>query len=370
MALLVLLSLCGSLGLGTVQKLSAVLKLDALVDAETQIELAEAKLLSSDVSPDHTEGTWEYQQNATKDFKCSTWKDNVAGNGCTCDTDSYVSEPEKYEWVPKKCALPEWDARSFCSSAADQHILVIGDSTMQQSYNTLASLIFAANVLSASERKLCLSKIGFYRSDTLDGTAGRGTGDQNKWQTGLNDQEVVPTHLIMTVGAHIANLTTYQGILRGIVRDLDVLKKSGVVNPSLKVMWKTNNPPFGDNTITDQRNHPMQCGSINNVKSMRTDYYSFDDLEWAKQFNYQQMPLMDQFARSFLPAHGIGLIDMKPLHLRGDAHANNDCMHYCLPGPLKLFARLVQNSLSCPTAGGHAVAHPGSKPRCQYSCFV
>ena len=57
------------------------------------------------------------------------------------------------------------------------------------------------------------------------------------------------------------------------------------------------------------------------------------------------MPKMDAYARGFFRSRQIPVLDVKPLELRGDAHAPYDCMHYCAPGAVQLFARLLQHHL-------------------------
>ena len=42
----------------------------------------------------------------------------------------------------------------------------------------------------------------------------------------------------------------------------------------------------------------------------------------------------------------LGVIDMSPLYQRPDAHALDDCLHFCTPGPLDLFGELLMAALS------------------------
>jgi hypothetical protein len=179
---------------------------------------------------------------------------------------------------------------------------------------------------------------------------------------GLHWKEILPLHpkttlLIMGVGAHVSNLTAFKEIVHSIPTDFDQLKGSGRVPKEMQLMWKTSSPPHGD--------AKGKCGG---KRPVRTKYFDFKDEPWAKQYNYMEMPKMDIYAEQYFPSKGIPVIDVKPLYLRGDAHSIDDCMHYCTPGALKFFARLLQHHIcsdkrvQCAAYGGSAA---GAKPACQ-----
>jgi hypothetical protein len=305
---------------------------------------AQSAPISSTISTSlvtYTSGKWEYQKDkAVKDFKCTIFVNNGNGNGCRCGDDAYVSEREKYLWAPTGCTLPVWDAATFCAAVAAKktQILMLGDSTMEQSYAAVVSLVMASDL---STKAACLGAIKYVGSDTL---VAKDLGAMNRgkhWTKGLllHPQTTI---LILGVGAHVSNLTAFQEIVHSIPPDLDRLKSAGQVPPTLQLVWKTSNPPFGDEKGT--------CGG---PRKIRTEYYDFTDEPWAARYNYMEMPKMDEYATGFFPSKGLDVINVKPLYLRGDAHAVDDCMHYCTPGPSRLsppvFLSLSLSAIKTPT---------------------
>jgi hypothetical protein len=53
----------------------------------------------------------------------------------------FVSNREKYKWKPTHCDLLEWNAAHFCELLGNQTMLLVGDSLMEQSANTLFAMI-------------------------------------------------------------------------------------------------------------------------------------------------------------------------------------------------------------------------------------
>ena len=60
-------------------------------------------------------------------------------------------------------------------------------------------------------------------------------------------------------------------------------------------------------------------------------------------YSWNMQPAFDNFARKRARVMSMPMIEMTPLYLRPDMHS--DCLHACLPGPLDLFAILLQNML-------------------------
>ena len=46
-----------------------------------------------------------------------------------------------YDWVPCFCMLHRWNASFFCELLGNRTILLVGDSTMEQSVSTLMAMI-------------------------------------------------------------------------------------------------------------------------------------------------------------------------------------------------------------------------------------
>ena len=64
---------------------------------------------------------------------------------CSCDRQGktrFVPAPrELYQWKPATCQLMQWDADLFCELLGARTLLLVGDSTMQQSASTLMSMV-------------------------------------------------------------------------------------------------------------------------------------------------------------------------------------------------------------------------------------
>jgi len=101
------------------------------------------------------------------------------GHGCACQmkelqkrgysSKSSVPLPvdftlpaEDYEWVPNECVLPQWNTEAFCRLLGGRRILIVGDSTMQQTAASLYSMLLYNNASSE-----CLGGIFFEMSDFL-----------------------------------------------------------------------------------------------------------------------------------------------------------------------------------------------------------
>jgi hypothetical protein len=92
--------------------------------------------------------------------------------------------------------------------------------------------------------------------------------------------------------------------------------------PNMQIVWKTLQPG----------------GCTQNISS---EIYSGND------YNYGLFYERDVYALSVLPQHGIHVIDMRMLYYRSDAHRPfaNDCLHFCVPGPLDVIAPLFSQLL-------------------------
>ena len=73
-------------------------------------------------------------------------RSQVGGSGCSCDgmmnTRASLSRREKFKWIPAKCTLLAWNSTLFCDLLGNRIIYFQGDSTMDQSFNTLLSMIY------------------------------------------------------------------------------------------------------------------------------------------------------------------------------------------------------------------------------------
>jgi hypothetical protein len=96
----------------------------------------------------------------------------VMGNGCSCYNSyraegkpaDYVAPMEQYRWQPKSCQMQAWSGVEFCKLLGSRTILLIGDSTMQQTAVTLMSML-----ISEDAQLSCATQVMFELSDYLVG---------------------------------------------------------------------------------------------------------------------------------------------------------------------------------------------------------
>ena len=76
----------------------------------------------------------------------------------------------------------------------------------------------------------------------------------------------------------------------------------------------------------------------------------------ADPFHWNLFPEFDSISKHHCALLRIPVLDMAPLYLRPDAHpsmnkvlmhklTDYDCLHYCLPGPLDIFAQILLTML-------------------------
>lgn len=287
----------------------------------------------------HVVGKWVFNPNATKSFECCSWDkkgfpgntpakcghsplgfpntyngqpdklSQTGGHACNCDLNSRteVKDRERYDWKPSFCELLPWNSTQFCELLGNRTILMIGDSTMQQTASTLMSLI-------AEYGARCAPQVTSSRSDLL-------SVERNNYDKYVRGQK--PDICIVGVGAHLhdfGDVTSVWSAFR------DKWNATVEVSPHTKFFFKTMNP--GHSTL---------------------NFTSEPDLFWQPlpapfaQYQYNQQPQIDTMCVEQAQQLGMRIIDMAPLYLRRDAHS--DGQHLCLPGPLNLFANIVLTML-------------------------
>lgn len=75
---------------------------------------------------------------------------------CACDREAgtrySLSLRERWEWRPSACRLVDWSAEAFCRVLGPaRRLLLVGDSTMQQAFSTLTSMITAGGGICAPQ---------------------------------------------------------------------------------------------------------------------------------------------------------------------------------------------------------------------------
>ena len=239
---------------------------------------------------------------------------------CICDrtddTRFVTNRREKYYWKPSNCNILEWNSTLFCELLGERKILMMGDSSMQQTAATLMSMITGGN-------GTCAPQITFGRSDhVIFGFKGH----QN--YANLVD-EIEPNITIVTAGAHIEDRGDVDTILHGINLHQQTRASLGKTVPT--VVWKTQNP---GHLACHKYKSPVAEFAVN--KSVPDHYRWTEFTKFDKHTDIQ------------CPKYGFKILHMSPLYLRPDAHIEGhkeDCLHYCMPGPLDLFSIILQQML-------------------------
>ena len=309
----------------------------------------------------HVEGKWVEKELAQKAFRCTGPPKDADGygeylyhdglkffehsSGCACDEhDGTIETPnkiEKYEWVPNNCTLRPWNATDFCRVLGDRLILMVGDSTMHQTFATLSSMVNEGD-------GGCLKQLTFGIAHLLIKQAREQIGAS--LIDHITNHVPLPDIVILTVGAHCADVgdlfTVWDTHTVGLRDVMQSIRESAwrLVGKEhdIQYIWKTQNPGhINCTTTTDPLPDPQVIKPDDPL----------DKFHWANHKQYDD--LSKQWARE----EGMEVLDMSPLAYRGDAHpslntlllhkaADRDCLHYCIPGPLNLFSILLYNMLA------------------------
>lgn len=288
----------------------------------------------------HNVGRWVFNPNVTKSFECCSWDkegfygntpakcghsplgypltyngqpdklSQTGGHACRCDHSSRkeVKDREKYDWVPSYCELLPWNSTQFCELLGKRSVLMVGDSTMQQTATTLMSLI-------AESGSQCAPQITSSRSDLLS------VDGKNNYDKFVIQQK--PDICIVGVGAHLHDFYDFEAVWAAFdARWNNTVQQS----PNTRFFFKTMNPGH----------------SSHNFTTAPDDFWLPAPKQFAQyQFNLQ--PQIDAACVERALKLGMRVIDMAPLYLRRDAHS--DGQHLCLPGPLNIIGNIMLTML-------------------------
>ena len=257
------------------------------------------------------------------------WLMQFGGNAHQCDkrdnTRLTFTKRESYEWVPMLCDLIPWNATQFCSLLGTRKIMNIGDSTMQQSAASLMSRLTTDMPFPldpTKRRPSCADQIYFGSIATFQ-------EDKNAAVAYVN--QVQPDIVILNSGAHWMTTPQFEVDVNVHMQSFLNQVRSTVHGKNITFAWKTMNPGHVDCPNTAP-NGPL------NVDWSHA--HSHDDIyNWwifAHQDSYMRKNLASMFNIT-------RTVDMSPLYYRQDAHS--DCLHYCMPGPVDLYGRLLLQML-------------------------
>lgn len=207
----------------------------------------------------------------------------TGGHASFCDMDDdtreIAADREKYIWKPMLCELLSWNAMRFCRLLGSRKILMIGDSTMQQTAAALMTRL-------TWDGALCAPQIGILRFNTLH-------QDARDWIRNFQ-----PSIIIVNVGPHVHTMNDFYEelrLLKELIYDID----KSWPNNHIKWAWKTMNP-----------GHP-DCH--NNTTPITYDWpYNESTL-----YRWEEFAKMDSVVRISLPTpeyKNMQIIDMSPLY--------------------------------------------------------
>jgi len=128
--------------------------------------------------------------------------------------------------------------------------------------------------------------------------------------------------VVLGGGAHFDDPVLYQKTLDKVVDAIQARRK------------KPNPPQFLWKTVSG-----AGCGKVNDgVTPLGT--------EQARHYHWTTFKRYDRMARQNMTEVNVPIVDMNMLYLRGDAHPRGDCLHFCTPGPVDVFAQVLSHMLS------------------------
>lgn len=272
----------------------------------------------------------------------STFMAPCGGHACSCshrvDSKLTMTDQELYTWQPSTCELSHWDSSEFCSLLGNRIVLLSGDSTMYQCASTLMSML-------THSMAPCTEQIYFGRSDYL---YIRRAGEK-RFDEYIED--IRPDIAVITAGAWLQDHGDLQNVFNEEDKYINKLKaKSDEKLP--RFVWKTQNP---GHVKCSHYAHPISKYLYDDMEKFHKEKIVKPAGLWTglDPYYWHMHPDFDALAKEWASARNYPVLDMSPLYLRPDSHAgklvyenaSTDCLHYCLPGPLDLFARVLLQML-------------------------
>jgi len=251
----------------------------------------------------------------------------MGGNACTCAAKKFNDE---YVWESPMLPKNSFDAIETCEKLGDRTVLMIGDSTMQQTASVLMNSFIT---------RKCQAQIKFGLSDKFISSQHQLGERGRRWDEVLR---MFPSdNVILAVGAHLQASDTFKETIDIV---LDEIKSMDPNN--MTFAFKTQQP--GGCTKVVSPLNPADADRANNYASYAS-------------FNHQHFYQRDLYLLSRLQHDSIPVLDMRMLYSRGDAKVGSknfgergehpDCLHICHPGPLDIVGRLFDQLLDNIGAG-------------------
>jgi hypothetical protein len=234
---------------------------------------------------------------------------------------------DHYVWESPN--LPQWNPLEFCQLLGPtRRVIMIGDSTMAQASSTLINAVHG----------WCQTQLAFYVSDSL---IHEKYGSHNRgwhWLTIARNESLVRDGdiVVLTVGAHIPGRYNLYNVSEVVLEQISRMKDE---RPSVTIVYKTQQPGGCTKEIANLTQSPLEVGAN----------FVFED---TVTYNHPLLYEYDKSVLRRLQQRNIPFLDMRMLFSRSDAHPSSkertnpiDCLHFCAPGPLDMFAILFLHLL-------------------------
>jgi hypothetical protein len=209
-----------------------------------------------------------------------------------------------------------------------------GDSTMNQAAVTLMGLI-------KDHGGQCFNQI-YYGSSHLLIFQNQADFTWHNWIL-KHKEKILPDIVVLTVGAHAHDLGDMGMIWGQLEKDFLMFREKFFWH-NMTYIWKTQQPGH-----TGCLNYSKPITTVNNAYRQGKQFHE-DVYDWYLH------PSFDALSINQSLVNGVKILDMSPLYERPDAHPasaaapnstiKNDCLHYCIPGPIDLFATLFLQMLA------------------------
>eukprot|EP01084_Bolivina_argentea_P119345 211622_1 len=245
------------------------------------------------------------------------------GNGCQRNCNFKLGRIISATWKPSNCVIFPFSAQKLCDLLHNRSILIIGDSTMEQT----------ASVLMNSVHFHCPQQIRFALGDTLVdknfGVMNRGSA----WYKSVDKFD--PDIIILNAGEHIRKETDFMNVIESVYTQY---KNRYTTPPKNKLLiWKTVSPGgIPELGILDEFPDLFDNETLQKWKSFG----------YRKEWRWDIQQRFDELAKNYFRQKQIPVLDVKPLFYRSDNHPGTN-VHHCAHGngALRLIPRLLQHLL-------------------------
>ncbi|KAG0223242.1 hypothetical protein B0O80DRAFT_460442 [Mortierella sp. GBAus27b] len=262
-----------------------------------------------------------------------------------------------------------FDANKFCEILASRNMLVAGDTTQYQLYNSILSAMGSSFTCTGEQechpydpRQLCAtSNIMFSRNDFISAPSALGTPDSNK--------EYPKGHTIEQSWATLDILPKYRVVLlnKGLVWKPDneflaelvfSMKHLWKFYPDHTILYRATHPPSDCATLKDKREDEAIAGDngesivpgatiqrpLTEPPSRTRD--SSDPEQWHRP-TLADIQRQNMMAKGIVESAGGIFLDTEYMFaLRPDGRmGDGDCSRFCAPGPLDAYTDLLYNTL-------------------------